>query len=204
MNIITISREFGSGGRELGKRLADMLGYDYYDSQIITAIAAKKGMDEEYVGQLLESSIQSIPLTYAHSFVLPVPSQMEQLDLLVEQKRVIEKIGKEGRDCVIVGRNADIYLEQYKPLSIFVCADMDSKVERCTQRAEAGEDTTPKKLVRKIKQIDKNRRRTREFIGGNEWGDPHNYHLVVNTQGWDIKELTPVVAEFVKKFNERG
>ena len=69
MKIVTISREFGSGGRELGKRLADTLGFDYYDREIITAIAQAQGMDEHYVEQALEDHAwQHIPLTYGRSF----------------------------------------------------------------------------------------------------------------------------------------
>ena len=69
MKIITISREFGSGGRELGKRMADVLGWDYYDREIISAIAEKTDLTEEYVENVLNSQAwQSIPLTFGHSF----------------------------------------------------------------------------------------------------------------------------------------
>ena len=68
MKIITISREFGSGGRELGKRLADTLGFDYYDREIITAIAGAQGLDEAYVEKSMENANwQRVPLTYRHS-----------------------------------------------------------------------------------------------------------------------------------------
>lgn len=90
MNIITISREFGSGGRELGKRLADLLGYDYYDREIITAIAAKNELDEGYVEKVLENrNWQTIPLTFRHSFTGVNMVQQIQTNLLVAQKRVI-------------------------------------------------------------------------------------------------------------------
>ena len=73
MKIITISREFGSGGRELGKRLADVLGYDYYDKEIIASIASNKGMDEDYVARAMEhSSWQNVPLTF-HQTIVGVP-----------------------------------------------------------------------------------------------------------------------------------
>lgn len=71
MKIITISREFGSGGRELGKRLAELLHYDYYDREIITAIAEKKELNERYVEQTLEDhGWRNFPLTYRHSFAV--------------------------------------------------------------------------------------------------------------------------------------
>ena len=91
MKVITISREFGSGGRELGKRMADVLGFDYYDKEIITAIAAKSGMDENYVESALESNFwQQVPLTFNSSFEAVNLWQNPQTNLLVEQRKVIE------------------------------------------------------------------------------------------------------------------
>ena len=111
MKIITISREFGSGGRELGKRLADELGFDYYDKEIIIAIAQGQGLDEGYVEKALEHHIwRSVPLAFGRSFAGAVALQSAQTNLLLEQKRVIERIAEAGKDCVIVGRNADFIL----------------------------------------------------------------------------------------------
>ena len=123
MRIITISREFGSGGRELGKRLAELLGYDYYDREIITAIAKKHDMNERFVENALENHWwQSIPLTYRNSFAAISPMQEIQTTLLIEERNVIESIAGAGKNCVIVGRNADVRLKDYQPFRIFVCA----------------------------------------------------------------------------------
>lgn len=201
MNIITVSREFGSGGRELGKRLADTLGYDYYDGEIIAAIAKKCGLDEGYVENTLENSgWQSIPLTFGRTFASPMVLQAPQVGLLLEQKRVIEEIGKAGRDCVVVGRNADILLEEYAPFNIFVCADMQAKVQRCIERAKEGENTSPKEIEKRIRRVDKNRARTREILSSSVWGSRSAYHLIVNTTGWELKELVPAVAEFAVRW----
>ena len=204
MRIITISREFGSGGRELGKRLADELGFDYYDREIISSIAAKQGLDENYVENMLENSAwQTVPLTFRHSFAGPVMLQAPQTNLLLEQKKVLEGIAKLGKDCIIVGRNADVLLRKYKPFNLFVCASMDAKVARCMERAEKGENLTEKDMIQNIKRIDKNRARTREIISDSKWGDRASYNLIVNTTGWSIKELTPVVADFAKRWFEK-
>lgn len=198
MRIITISREFGSGGRELGKRLAEALGYDYYDREIVEAIAANKGLDEEFIEKSLETNTwQSAPLTLRHSFHNPVMMQDVQTSLLIEQRKVLEGIAKQGKNCVIVGRNADVILEKENPCSIFVCANLDAKVLRCMERAEEGENLTRKQIVQNIKRIDKNRARTREMITGAKWGDAKAYHLTVNTTGWNIKDLVPAIASFV-------
>ena len=204
MKIITISREFGSGGRELGKRLADILGFDYYDREIITAIAANRGVDEAYVEQALSSQgWQAVPLTYRSSFANPVILQNGQISMLLEQKRVIESIAKRGRDCIIVGRNADFLLRDYKPFNLFVCAELQAKVNRCMERAEEGENLTRKEMEKKMRQIDKNRARTRELLSGTEWGQRDCYHLFVNTTDWSIKELAPAVADFAKRWFEK-
>lgn len=197
MKIITISREFGSGGRELGKRLADVLGWDYYDREIIAAIAERKGMDESYVEKALEQRVwQGMSLTFRGSFSMG--QQPMQTGLLLEQKRVVEGIAKVGRDCVIVGRNADVLLRQYETFNIFVCADQETKVRRCLERAPQGEQLSRREIEKKMKGIDKNRAQTREIIADGKWGVRSSYHLTVNTTGWDIKRLVPAVAEFAR------
>ena len=203
MKIITISREFGSGGRELGKRLADHLGYDYYDKEIITSIASNKGMDEDYVERAMEhSSWQNLPLTFHQTFV-GMPMDTTHTDLLLEQKHVIEEIAKLGKDCVIVGRNADILLRYYKPFNIFVCADMEVKISRCLERDRDEECNNAKEMQRKINKIDKSRAQTRSLITDSTWGDKAAYHLTVNTTDWNMDELTLAVAQFAKSWFER-
>lgn len=204
MNIITISREFGSGGRELGKRLADLLGYDYYDREIITTLATQKGLDEGYVEKTLENHVwQTIPLTFRHSFANTNMMQHVQTNLLIAQKHVIEEIAKVGKDCVIVGRNADVLLADKKPFSIFVCARMEKKIWRCMERALEGENLSRREIEQNIRRIDKNRARTRELLGGSKWGNGSAYHLTINTTEWEMKELAPAVAEFAVRWFRR-
>ena len=202
MNIITISREFGSGGREVGKRLAELLGYDYYDREIITAIAQRKGLDEGYVEKTIENDYwQTVPLTFGQTFSVVSVLQASQTNLLLEQKKIIDSIAEVGRDFVIVGRNADVLLEKYNPFNVFVCAETEAKIQRCLERAKEGE--TRKEIEHNMKRIDKNRAKTREIITGSKWGDRKAYHLIVNTTGWNIKELTPAVADFAMRFFRR-
>lgn len=197
MKIVTISREFGSGGRELGKRLAELLNYDYYDHEIITAIAEQSKLDENYVERALENNIwQTMPLTFSHSFIGINTMQKVQTNLLIEQGNVIREIAKLERDFVIVGRNADIILKDKNPLSIFVCADLESKIHRCMERANKEKYPSRKEIENNIHQIDKKRMKTREMITNSKWGDCKTYQITINTTNWKIKELTPVVAEF--------
>lgn len=201
MRILTISREFGSGGRELGKRLADLTGFDYYDSEIISAVARNSGMDARYVETALANrGWQNYPISFRGTLSSPAYTQSSGVQLLLEQKKVIEKIAALGKDCIIVGRNADYVLREYEPFNIFVCADTDAKIRRCVERAPEDEALTEKELVRKMKQIDRTRAKTREIIGGPVWGERDAYHLTVNTTGWDIRELVPAVAEFAARW----
>lgn len=201
MRIITISREFGSGGRELGKRLADHLGFDYYDSEIISVIAQSSGMDEQYVERTLSNhGWQNVPVSFRGTLGSSAYLQASKVNLLLEQKRVLEEIAALGKDCVIVGRNADVILHDYRPFSLFVCAEMDAKVKRCMERAAQDENLSEKELLRKIRQIDKMRKQTRAILSGSEWGQRDAYHLTINTTDWVIKELVPAVAHFACSF----
>ena len=206
MRVITISREFGSGGRELGKRLADQLGFDYYDRQIISSIANTNNLDEDYVERTLEQrSWATIPYSFRHSFAMSAVIQPPQIGLLQAQREVIEGIVGTGRDCVVVGRNADVFLEKQRPFKIFVCAAMEARVARCIERASEDEQLTPRQIEQNIRRIDKNRAKTREMIAFGKWGDPASYDLTVNTTNWDIKALTPAVADFALRwFEQRG
>ncbi len=202
MRIITISREFGSGGRELGKRLADALGFDYYDREIISAISQKQGCDESYVENALDNhGWRNVPLTYRHSFTSYIPN-LSKINILLEQKNVIEGIAKLGRDCVIVGQNADCFLAEQKPFTVFVCANMYSKVKRCIERAPENESLTHKQIEQNIRRIDKNRAMSRELVSDGGWGERGTYHLIVDTSDWEMKKLVEAVKDFALRFWE--
>lgn len=204
MRIITISREFGSGGRELGKRLADLLGYDYYDSEIISMVAKNSGMDPEYVEKALGNhGWQNQAISFRGTLSSAAYRQSSQVQLLLQQKKVIENIGAMGKNCILVGRNADVLLKDLHPFSLFVCAETEAKMRRCRERAPEGEQLSDRELLRKMKQIDKVRMQTREILSGAPWGQRDAYHMTVNTTQWNIKELTPAVAEFARCWFER-
>lgn len=197
--IITISREFGSGGRELGKRLSETLGIPCYDNEIIEIIAKNQGLDEKYVSSISERSIQAAyPLTIGHRFSTTLTYVSKQvINVAVEQRKIIENFAQTG-DCVIVGRCADLILSKYQPLNIFVYASEDSKVQRCMERASEDEHLTPSEIVKNMRQIDKNRARQREVYSGTKWGARENYHLCINTSNIEIKKIVPILAEYVK------
>lgn len=204
MKIITISREFGSGGRELGKRLADLTGFSYYDHEILTAIAAKKGLSENYVDAALDTcDYCHMPLHFGRSFSIPSNSN-RKVELLLEEKNIIKEIAHSGNDCIIVGRDADVILQKYNPFSLFVCAQMNSKIQRCAKRASQNEQLSSREIIRQIKRIDAARKATRNILTDSEWGDPHVYQLVVNTTDWSIGELATVIATYADNFFRRS
>ena len=198
MRIITISREFGSGGRELGKRLAAALGIPCYDNEIIEMIAKENGFDERYVANISEKSIEAAyPLTIGHRFAMaPIQLMDQSIRVATAQRKIIENFAEQG-DCVIVGRCADVILEDMNPLNLFVYANMDSKLKRCIERAPANENLSENELERKIKQIDKQRSQHRQMYSDTKWGNKEGYHLCINTSGKEIKKLIPALAQFV-------
>ena len=203
MRIITINREFGSGGREVGKRLADVLHYRYYDSEIINAISLESNMDEGYVSSMLESgSFWDFPITYGNTFASFAEPQSNLTRLLVAERRVILDIAKKGENCVIVGRNADEILHGYHPFKIFVYAEMHSKIARCMEREKDGSHMTEKEMKKRIERIDSVRRRRNQLVGGGKWGAKESYNLCVNTTGCEIQKIVPGIADYIQAWFE--
>lgn len=202
MNIITISREFGSGGREVGKRIADLLGYEYYDREIIEAVADKHELDEDYVENVLSKGFSvGFPVTFGRTFSYHDATGQKAIELLSEQCKFIKEVASKG-NCVIVGRSSNIILEDYNTFNVFVYADMASKLERCKKRANTDEKMSDFELKRKIKQVDSGRAKHQRFLTDAKWGEKSGYHLCVNTSGVDIKAIAPVIAEYAKAWFE--
>ena len=205
--IITVSRQFGSGGRELGKRLSDLLGWDYYDKEIIQKLSEQQGLDPEYVHRALSGhGWHQYQLTYRNSFRQPLGVNWRHTEVLVKQREIIREIAEEGNDCVIVGRDADVILHDRNPLRIFVCADIESRLARCVRYEEkkpAEERLTEKEILRNIRRIDRNRRQIREVLTGKSAADGSAFDLTVNAAGWEIKKLAEAVAEFSGRWFDR-
>lgn len=197
MNIITISREFGSGGREIGKKIAEFLGYDYYDKEIITEIASRHSVSEEYVEQtLLSSNVIPSHVFFHHSFTSPLYVNYQHSSILLEQRKIIEEIAAKGKDFVIIGRNSDVLLRDFSPFNIFITANLQDKIARCRlYEKENGENLSDKELKKKITKIDKARKRARYLITEKDWGSKDTYNLIVNSSGWDLTSLSSVLAQ---------
>ena len=193
--IIAIGREFGSGGRELGRRLSEKLGFAYYDQEIISEIARRTEMSEQYVQSIVEHKPSfSFPIHIGRSFYpAPTPVFDQSMTVYQEQARIITEMAQKS-DCVIVGRCGDYILKEYEPFRIFVYADMESKIKRCRQKASEEEQMSDKELKQHILGIDKKRAKYYEFYTGHKWGDKLNFDLCINTSRAVIKAIVPAVA----------
>lgn len=196
--IITIGREFGSGGRELGRRLAEEIGVEYYDREILEQIAQHTSFSMDYITQVVEGKRHHLyPITVNHSFNFAADHHAKMLQSVYEAQQKTLLGLAEASDCVIVGRCADYFLRDYNPYRIFVYADMESRVARCMARNQGGENYTEKEIQKYIKQIDKNRARYYNDNTNQKWGDKSFYDLCINTTNRDIKELVPHVAKML-------
>lgn len=197
--IITISREFGSGGREIGKRLADVLGFAYYDSEIITKLANQTGLSEEYINNISEKGIYPYPFQFGKTFSTFNTLQSNQNEILIAQREIIKEIASKG-NCIIVGRGADTILKEYNPMNLFVYASIESKINRCKLKASADEHLTDNELEQKIKKIDKNRKNSYALLSNRNWGEKENYNLCINTTNIEIKSIIPPLASYIENW----
>ena len=196
--IITVSREFGSGGRELGRRLSELLHIAYYDKEIVTEIAKRTSISEEYVRQITEQKpVMSFPISIGRSFYPMTDPLLDQNQAIFREQHQIIREMADKSDCVIVGRCGDYILRDLNPFRIFVYADMDAKIARCRERGKEDPPLSDKELKQKITKMDKGRAKYYEFYTGQKWGDRLNYDVCINTSGRSIKELAAVLVRLV-------
>ena len=198
--IITIGRELGSGGRELGRRLSEHLGIAYYDQEIIAEIAKRTALSEAYVRQITENRpLTSFPIHFGGRLcALPDPLLQQSISIYSEQHRLLCELAEKS-DCIIVGRCADYVLRDSHPFRIFVYADAQSKLMRCMERRTPEETLSEQDMKRKITEIDRNRARYYAFFSGQKWGARENYDLLVNTSGQSVKKQAAALYEYLRK-----
>ena len=199
--IITIGREFGSGGRELGRRLSEQLQIAYYDREIVTEIAKRTRSSEEYVRQISEKKpVESFPIHVGHTFPfypMPDPVFQHNMTIFSEQHKLLVELAKKS-DCIIIGRCADHILREMKPFRIFVYADEESKLQRCIERKPADELLSDVETRRQMKEVDKERAKYYAYFSGQKWGAKENYDLMINTSGQKIKKIAGALAAYLQ------
>lgn len=193
--IITISRQFGSGGRTIAKSVAEKLGYKYYDKEIIEKVSEMTGFDPKYIEENGEYAPGKSIFSLAGSFISSSRSMggMSAYDYLwVMQRNAIIEIADEG-DCVIVGRCAD-YILRDRPdaMHVFIHAPMESRAERIVKRY--GE--SDKKPFERLKEKDSKRSVNYKHFTGETWGDARNYDLCLNSDKLTIRKCVEVICDF--------
>ena len=191
--VITISREFGSGGRELGALIAQRFHIPFYDKELIFLAAQGNTLSAEVIEQY-EEHLQLNTLWSAGQNLLPFYQQPITDQIYFRQCEIIRKLAKKG-PCVIVGRCADKVLDD--TLRIFAYADMKARIERKIRQGIPG---SVQEVEHHIKEIYKKRRHYYEHYTDVKWGDIKNYHLCINTTHNSLESCADAVAVFAKHF----
>ena len=181
--IITISREFGSGGRFIGEEVAKKLGIAYYDKNIIGQIAEQSGLSPEYIKENAELSPKKGWFAYAFSGRDITGKSVEDMVYEAQRKVIMEIAEKEN--CVIVGRNADFILKDRKDvLNVFIHGSIPEKVRRICSLY----NVTEVDAIKMINDIDKRRRTNYNFYTEQKWGMAENYTMSLNSSvlGYDL------------------
>lgn len=194
-HIITIGRSFGSGGREIGKKVADELGIPFYDKELLEVEAKESG------GAFLADSLEVFDEKRASGFLYsmafnPYTEERVSLEMMILeiQMRAIESIADKG-SCVIVGRRADkILRHQHDILKVFISASMDKRIARVAER----DGLTEKESKKRIIKTDKSRRAYYNSFGEGEWGEAGNYNLCIDSGDLGIDNSAALILEYLK------
>lgn len=201
--IITIARQYGSGGREIGERVAEILDIPMYDKELIKDAAAKGSLNEEVLRTTDESAANSLLYTLAMgSNVLGATMQfgykMPLNDkLFILQSEVIREYAAAG-SCVIIGRCADYVLrDEENVLKIFIYSNIETREKRIRERYP---DIKSSQVLDVINKTDKRRASYYNFYTGNKWGKYDNYDLAINAATFGIEKTAELIADFAKNF----
>lgn len=193
--IITIGREYGSGGRQIGEMVAEKLGLAFYDRSIIRLSARETGFTPEYIEEVEESITSSFLFNLAvgegRSTTVNLPNETR---LFIEQSRVIREIA-DKEACVIVGRCADYVLKDRTDcFHIFIYSDIQHKLERAVRSYGLAPAEAPEALRKK----DKQRARYYNRYTDRTWGDPHNFHLSLHSDYIGIDRTVELICELAR------
>ncbi len=194
--IITIAREYGSGGHLLGEMLSKELGIKLYDKEFIHLVAEKSGINEQYI----KKNEQSIPSFWLKCILGKNSEQSLERSLssddvlFVAESKIIQELAEKG-PCIIVGRCADFVLRDYSNLiKVFCYSDLKSACVRCVQEYGVSEE----KAESEIKRINHNRIAHYEYYTGEKWGEPHHYNLMINTGSIDLSVACNLIKSIYK------
>lgn len=190
--IITISREFGSGGRFIGEEVAKKLGIAYYDKNIINQIAEESGLSPDYIQESAELSPKKGLFAYAFAGRDITGKSLEDMVYEAQRKVILELADKES--CVIIGRNADFILKDRDDvLNVFIHGDAPEKIQRITRLYNVEEQKAVKMMV----DIDKRRMANYNFYTNQKWGKADNYTLCLNSSQLGYDRCEKIIMECI-------
>ncbi len=200
---ITIARQYGSGGREIGDKVAKILGIPTYDKELITMAAKTENMNEEVLAKVDETATSSLLYTLAmgsNLFGLPHHSSPYTLPLndklFVLQSEVIRNLAAK-ESAVMIGRCADYVLREHPHrLSVFVYADIANRKRRVASR----HDITENEALDIINKTDRRRSSYYNFYTGGKWGKYDNYHIAINSSKLGIEGTAMLIADMAKRY----
>ena len=203
--IITIARQFGSGGREIGEKVAAILGIPLIDKELIKDAASKGELNEDIIRSADESAANSLLYTLAmgsnvlgttihFGYKMPINDK-----LFILQSEAIKKYASQG-SCVIIGRCADYVLRDEPSLfRIFIYGDLDHRQKRVKERHP---EIKPSQVIDVINKTDKRRASYYNFYTGNKWGKYDNYDMAINSSTFGVEETAELISASVKKLIE--
>ncbi len=204
--IITITRQYGSGGHDIGKQLAAKLGVAFYDKELISLAAKESGVSPEVFAQADEKATNSLLYTlstglynYGNGFSAMGDLPMNDKLYILQHKIIKEKAEKE--DFVVVGRCADYILREYENVvKVFIYADLDSRVKRAVAR----QDIEPARARQAVLKADKNRANYYSFYSGQKWGNPENYDLCLNSTHLSEEQAVQVIFDYLEIIGKKA
>jgi len=199
VKIITISRQFGSGGRTIAKELANRLGFDYYDKEIIENVAEKTGFSKEIVASKGEEAPGKTVFSYGFEGqgTPGIMNGMTMNDYIWSvQRKVIKEIADSGKPCVIVGRSADYILKDYDGvLNVYIYAPTEFRTDRIV-RLYGESDKKPEK---RLEEKDKKRAANHKHFTDLEWGFAPNYDICLNSGYLGLDKCVDILADIAAK-----
>lgn len=195
--IVTIGREYGSGGHEIGKRLAAELGVKFYDTEFIRLAVKKTGFHEDYVKNNEEKAPDFAASALFSGIEIYQPSPYDKIQ--AEEYKIIREIASKD-SCVIVGRGADYILSDHSHASVFLFAPLEDRVKRklALLAGEEAKKTTPAQMEKIVKQMDKQRRRYYEYYTDTKWGARDSYDLLINTSRAGIDGAVKIIKTYIE------
>lgn len=189
--IITIGREFGSGGHVIGEMLAEKLGIGFYDAEIIQNLSEKKGVAEEMLSKYDEKPSRILMNRTVRGYSTSIEEAVAEM-----QFQMIRDIAESGESFVLIGRCGETVLSKYDGLiRLFVLGDMDARISRIMARKHVSHSEAQKM----IRATDKKRKAYHNYYSDGKWGDSRNYDLTINSTRLGVEGTVEFLEEYVKR-----